>query len=111
MEPPVLPLAGVRISLELLDNTRWSSRRLTSQLSAMECVKTSLEQPDWDKSSSSMTLSSVLEVLLAKTHVKVMVVAPLSAHPNMTLTPISKLVLLPGVLDVVKMEHQEFMLM
>merc|ERR1719206_1560360 len=29
MEPPALPLGGTRTSLDLQDNTKWSSRRLT----------------------------------------------------------------------------------
>merc|ERR1712013_528542 len=32
MEPPALPLGGARTSLVLQDNTKLSSRRLTSQL-------------------------------------------------------------------------------
>merc|ERR1711988_1407332 len=64
-----------------------------------------------DKSSSSMTLSSVLVALLEKTPAREMVVAPLSAPQSMTQTLTSRLVLLPGVLDVERMELQESMLM
>merc|ERR1719322_2161931 len=70
-----------------------------------------LDLLDLDKSLSSMTLSCVQEVLLAKTHAREMEEAPLSVHPSMTLTPMSRQVLLPGVLDVEKMELQEYMLM
>merc|ERR1712064_74192 len=41
MEPPVLPLDGVRISLELLENTKLCSRKLICQLLAMDFVRSS----------------------------------------------------------------------
>merc|ERR1711912_18977 len=58
----VLPQDGARTSLELLASTRWSSRKLISQLTALASVRTVLEPPDWDKSSSCMTHSCVLVV-------------------------------------------------
>merc|ERR1712117_84957 len=48
----VLPQDGARISLELPASTRWSSRKLISQLSALASVRTASEPPDWDRSSS-----------------------------------------------------------
>merc|ERR1712126_309821 len=56
-----------RISLELLDSTKWFSRRLTFLSSTMESVKTSSEPPDLDRSTSSMTPSCALEEFQART--------------------------------------------
>merc|ERR1719270_2650360 len=67
MEQHVSPLDGARTSLELLDSTRWFSRRLIFLWSTMECVKTSSEPPDLDKSTSSMTPSCALEESPART--------------------------------------------
>merc|ERR1711872_687139 len=67
MEQHVSPLDGARISLELLDSTKWFSRRLTFLSSTMESVKTSSEPPDLDRSTSSMTPSCALEEFLART--------------------------------------------
>merc|ERR1711983_366174 len=84
MEQHVSPLDGARTSLELLDSTKWFSRRLIFLWSTMECVKTSSEPPDLDKSTSSTTPSCALEE------------SPQSMIP----TPMSRLVSLPGALVV-----------
>merc|ERR1712112_684957 len=100
MEQHVSPLDGARISLELLDSTRWFSRRLIFLWSTMESVKTSSEPPDSDKSTSSMTPSCALEESPARTHARETEAVHLSAPLSMIPTPMSRLVSLPGALVV-----------
>merc|ERR1712012_17507 len=100
MEQHVSPLDGARTSLELLDSTRWFSRRLIFLLSTMESVKTSSEPQDLDKSTSSMTLSCALEESPARTPARETEAVHLSAPPSTILTPMFRLVSLPGVLVV-----------
>merc|ERR1712025_317926 len=100
MEQHVSPLDGARTSLELPDSTRWFSRRLIFLLSTMESVKTSSEPPDSDKSTSSMTPSCALEESPVRTPARETEAVHLSAPQSMILTPMSRLVSLPGVLVV-----------
>merc|ERR1712014_188660 len=100
MEQHVSPLDGARTSLELLDSTRWFSRRLIFLWSTMESVKTSSEPPDLDKSTSSTTPSCALEESPARTPARETEAAHLSAPQSMIPTPMSRLVSLPGALVV-----------
>merc|ERR1719323_1603485 len=108
MEQHVSPLDGARICLELLDSTKWFSRRLTFLSSTMESVKTSSEPPDLDRNTSSMTPSCALEEFLARTPAREMEAVLLSAPPSMTPTPMFRPVLWPGVLVVVSLAPPEF---
>merc|ERR1719245_1160414 len=111
MEAHVLLLDGARISLELLDSTKWFSRRLIFLLSTMESVKTSSEPPDLDKSTSSMTPSCALEESPVRTPARETEAVHLSAPPSTTPTPMSRLVSLPGVLVVENKAPLEYTLM
>merc|ERR1712111_261773 len=104
MEQHVSPLDGARTSLEQQDSTKWFSRRLIFLWSTMECVKTSSEPPDLDKSTSSMTPSCALEESPARTPARETEAVHLSAPPSTTPTPMSRLVSLPGAL-VVRARH------
>merc|ERR1712157_376866 len=86
-----LPQDGVRTSLELLETTRWFSRRSTYQLSARG-------------SSWTIRLSALAE-LTARTPAREMVEAPWSARASLTQLLTSRLVSLPGVLAVARTTH------
>merc|ERR1712062_809498 len=87
------PQDGVRTSLELLETTRWFSRRSTYQLLATTSARPPSGPPDLARgSSSTIRLSAMVE-------------APLSARASLTQLPTSRLVSLPGVSAVERTTH------
>merc|ERR1712007_174013 len=100
-----LPQDGVRTSLELLETTRWFSRRSTYQLSATTSARPPSGPPDLAKGSSSTIRLSALVELTARTPAREMVEAPLSARASLTQLPTSRLVSLPGVSVVARTTH------
>merc|ERR1712113_941536 len=79
MDRHALPQDGVRTSLELLETTRWFSRRSTYQLSATTSVRPPSGPPDLARGSSWTIRLSALAELTARTPAREMVEAPLSA--------------------------------
>merc|ERR1712200_15224 len=75
-----LPQDGVRTSLELLETTRWFSRRLTYQLSATTSARPPSGPPDLARGSSWTIRLSALAELTARIPAREMVEAPLSAR-------------------------------
>merc|ERR1712223_700543 len=100
-----LPQDGVKTSLELLETTRWFSRRSTYQLSATTSARPPSGPPDSAGGSSSTIRLSALAELTARTPAREMVEAPLSARASLTQLPTSRLVSLPGVSVVARTTH------
>merc|ERR1712013_309749 len=100
-----LPQAGVRTSLELLETTRWFSRRSTFQLSAMTSVRPPSGPPDSVRDSSWTIRLSALVESTARTPAREMVEAPSSARASLTQLLTSRLVSLPGVSAVARTTH------
>merc|ERR1712217_319077 len=100
-----LPQDGVSTSLELLETTRWFSRRSTYQLSATTSARPPSGPPDLARDSSWTIRLSALAELTARTPAREMVEAPLSARASLTQLPTSRLVSLPGVLAVARTTH------
>merc|ERR1712227_869000 len=71
-----LPQDGVRTSLELLETTRWFSRRSTYQLSATTSARPPSGPPDSARGSSWTIRLSALVELTARTPAREMVEAP-----------------------------------
>merc|ERR1711993_160692 len=106
-----LPQDGVRTSLELLETTRWFSRRSTYQLSATTSARPPSGPPDLARGSSWTIRLSALVELTARTPAREMVEAPLSARASLTQLPTSRLVSLPGVSAVARTTHLVSMLL
>merc|ERR1712007_17235 len=85
-----LPQDGVRTSLELLETTRWFSRRSTYQLSATTSARPPSGPPDLAKGSSSTIRLSALVELTARTPAREMVEVPSSARASLTQLPTSR---------------------
>merc|ERR1712013_794442 len=79
-----LPQDGVRTSLELLETTRWFSRRSTYQLSATTSARPPSGPPDSARGSSWTIRLSALVELTARTPAREMVEAPSSARASLT---------------------------
>merc|ERR1712079_97241 len=105
MDRHALPQDGERTSLELLETTKWFSRRSTYQLSAMTSARPPSGPPDLARGSSSTIRLSALVELTARTPARGMVEAPLSARASLTQLPTSRLVSLPGVSAVARTTH------
>merc|ERR1711988_1334145 len=100
-----LPQDGVRTSLELLETTRWFSRRSTYQLSATTSARPPSGPPDSARGSSWTIRLFALVELTARTPAREMVEAPWSARASLTQLLTSRLVSLPGVLAVARTTH------
>merc|ERR1712107_621233 len=78
-----LPQDGVRTSLELLETTRWFSRRSTYQLPAMTSARPPSGPPDSARGSSWTIRLSALVELTARTPAREMEEAPWSARASL----------------------------